>query len=75
MEQLISALKEFEARNNISVSLIVQSDWSFGLIEFWTQDDLGSFNSLEELLKFLTDAEYELDKYGDCVRPCKLKTI
>jgi len=73
MEQLISALTRFEARNNISAAVIVHSDWSFGLIEFWTNEDLGSFDSFDSLLKFLSETQYELDDRGVCLSPCKIK--
>lgn len=71
MEEIISALKQFETRNNISTSLIVHSDWSFGLMEFWTEEDLGNFDSLEKLLKFLSETQYQLDEKGVCLSPCK----
>lgn len=73
MEQLISALKQFEARNNISASIIVHSDWSFGLIEFWTEEYLGNFDSLDKLLKFLAETQYKLDGRGVCLSPCQIK--
>lgn len=73
MKELISALKEFERRNNITAIVIVNSDSSFGLEEFWAQDDLGSFDSFEDLLKFLNETQYVLDENGVCHRPCKIK--
>jgi hypothetical protein len=73
MEELISALKQFETRNNISASIIVNSDGSFGIMEFWTEEDLGSFDTLDKLLKFLSDTQYELDDKGVCLSPCKIK--
>ena len=73
METLISALKEFETRNNISASIIVQSDGSFGVMEFWTEEDLGSFDSIADLFKFLSQTQYVLDEKGICVSPCKIK--
>lgn len=72
MDKLINALKSFEARNNISASIIMQSDGSFGLKEFWTEEELGSFNSAEELLKFLSETQYILDKMGVCISPCQI---
>ena len=72
MEQLISALKEFETRNNISAFVIVLSDGSFGLMEFWEEEDLGSFKSFEDLLKFLLETQYILDEQGVCISPCKI---
>lgn len=73
MKELISALKEFEARNNISASIIVNSDSSFGLMEFWSEEDLGSFDSIEGLLKFLSETQYKLDEKGICLSPCQIK--
>jgi hypothetical protein len=73
MEELISALKQFETRNNISASIIVNSDWSFGVMEFWEEEDLGSFKSIEDLLKFLSETQYVLDEQGICLSPCKIK--
>jgi hypothetical protein len=73
MEQLISALKQFDARNNISASIIVNSDGSCGVMEFWTEEDLGEFKSVESLLKFLYETQYELDAKGICISPCKIK--
>lgn len=75
MKELISALKQFEARNNISAFILVHSDGSFGLMEFWEEEDLGSFKSIEELLNFLLGAQYELDGKGICISPCKIKII
>jgi hypothetical protein len=72
MEELISALKQFETRNNISAFVIVLSDGSFGLAEFWEEEDLGSFKSVEDLLKFLSETQYELDEKGICISPCKI---
>jgi hypothetical protein len=73
MEQLIAALKQFEDRNNISASLLIHSDGSCGLMEFWNEEDLGSFDSFEKLLKFLCETQYKLDQMGVCLRPCKIK--
>jgi hypothetical protein len=73
MEELISALKQFEARNNISAFVIVLSDGSFGLMEFWEEVDLGTFRSIEDLLKFLLETQYILDEQGICISPCKIK--
>lgn len=73
MEKLIAALKEFETRNNISASIIVNSDGSFGLMEFWTEEDLGSFDSVEALLKFLSETQFKLDEKGICLSPCQIK--
>lgn len=72
MDKLIFALKQFEARNNISASVIVNSDGSFGVMEFWTEEELGEFNSTEGLMKFLLQTQYELDEKGVCLRPCKI---
>lgn len=71
MEELISALKQFETRNNISASISVNSDGSCGVMEFWTEEDLGEFNSTEDLLKFLLQTQYVLDENGICLSPCK----
>ena len=73
MKALITALKKFESRNNISASVIVQSDGSFGLMEFWTEEDLGAFTSIEDLLKFLSETQYKLDEKGICLSPCQIK--
>lgn len=73
MNELISALKVFEARNNISASIIVNSDGSCGVMEFWSEEDLGDFNSTEDLLKFLLETQYKLDEKGICLSPCQLK--
>lgn len=73
MEELISALKQFEKHNNISASVIVNSDESFGVMEFWTEEDLGSFDSTNDLLKFLLETQYILDENGVCLSPCKIK--
>jgi hypothetical protein len=72
MKKLISALKEFETRNNISASIIVQSDGSYGVMEFWKDEDLGSFDSTEDLLKFLSETQYKLDEKGLCLSPCQI---
>lgn len=73
MKELISALNEFETRNNISASVIVNSDGSCGVVEFWSQEDLGDFNSTEELIKFLLQTQYVLDEKGVCLSPCRIK--
>lgn len=73
MKELISALKDFETRNNISASIVVQSDWSFGVIEYWTEECLGNLDSFDGLLKFLSETQYELDETGICLSPCKIK--
>lgn len=73
MEELLSALKQFEKRNNISTSVIIQSDESFGVVEFWSNEDLGSFDSYDDLIGFLLVTQYELDETGNCIKPCKLK--
>jgi hypothetical protein len=73
MDQLISVLKQFETRNNISACIIVNSDGSFGVMEFWTEEDLGSFDSAEGLLKFLSQTQYALDEKGLCLNPYQIK--
>ncbi len=74
MKELISALKQFETRNNISAFILVHSNGSFLLMEFWEEEDLGSFKSIEDLLKFLLETQYELDGRGICISPCKIKS-
>ena len=53
MEKLLKLLNEFEERNDISTNLIIFSDGSNLLEEFWTGDTLHGFDTIKNLKKFL----------------------
>ena len=51
--EMQNAIKTFEERNDMSVTICFHSDGSGGVQEFWTEKDLVSCDTSEELLYFL----------------------
>lgn len=65
---LLDAIKAFEERNNISVAIILCSDGSGSIEEFWHNEELERFESFSELLHILTFVNYQ-KSFGLCVYP------
>lgn len=69
MEELLTCLKEFESRNNISAFITMHSDGTIELLEFWEEDVLKSFKSYTEAVEYLSITKYQLDDNGICIKP------
>lgn len=72
METTLQLLKEFEKRNNISVSLIMHSDGSGMLEEFWDGEELFQFDNYSDLYEKLFTIRYKLAEDGRCLSPVQL---
>jgi hypothetical protein len=72
-EDLLQAMKQFEKRNNISTYIVLCSDGSLSIHEFWKEETLSEISTIEEAKIFLETTEYELDENGLCFSPVKLK--
>lgn len=69
LEETIELLKEFEKINNISATIVICSDGSFGVDEFWEKDNLFD-GSHKQVQIFLKHTKYKLDEEnGRCLNP------
>ena len=66
LKETLELMKEFEERNNININLIICSDGSFGIDEFWEGDTLFE-GSIKEIHIFLKHTKYKL---ADNIRFC-----
>ena len=73
MDEIIELMKSFEKRNNISISMLIMSDGSGSVSEFWDYEGLKGFADIEELKDFLKNTNYLLDENGKCFSPVKIK--
>lgn len=53
MKKLISLIKRFEKINNITINVIIFSDESYVVEEFWKSFELNSGNNMKELETYL----------------------
>lgn len=75
MEKTLELLESFEEINNISTTLILMSDGSGTVEEFWNKEELKEFKSVIDLHDFLRYTQYELDENGRCFSPVRKKPI
>ena len=59
MKKLIKALNKFEKRNNVSAAVLVHSDGSNEVKEFWDAENFASLKNEEELIEYLERATYK----------------
>lgn len=70
MNRIISLLKEFETRNNISAFIEVFGDESFVVREFWEGGEVFLASSISELEAGLKNKTYKKDESdGRCLSP------
>ncbi len=72
MKKTLKLMNEFEKRNNLSISLILETDGSCTLLEFWDSDVLKEFHTVEEMEVYLKDTQYLLNENGRCVHPVQI---
>ena len=72
MIERLKLLKDFEGKNNLSIVLNLYSDGSGTIEEFWDNEKLVEFKTVEELKTFLTTTKYEKDEAGLCLSPVKI---
>ncbi len=71
LKETLELMKEFEERNNININLIICSDGSFGIDEFWEGDTLFE-GSIKEIHIFLKHTKYKLADNGSCYDPVQV---
>lgn len=72
MERTLKLLNNFEKRNNISTTLVIHSDQSGYLDEYWEEETLKSFKTINELEEFLKGTQYEMTDCGICISPVRI---
>jgi hypothetical protein len=73
MKKTLKLINEFEQRNNISIAVLLCSDGSSTVEEFWENEELNNSDTIEELHEFLINTNYKLDEKGLCFSPVQLK--
>ncbi len=73
MQGMLDLMKQFEKRNNISISFEMCSDGSCHFEEFWRDEILIECETIKEAIEFLKNTEYELDENGLCFAPGRIK--
>lgn len=69
MKEITMLLEQFERRNNLSTALLVYSDGSSSLSEFWDYDLIVEAITIEEMENFLKNTQLQLDDDGKCLKP------
>lgn len=69
MEKTLELVKNFEKRNNISITITIMGDGSGNVIEFWDYEELKEYKDINELHEFLKNTQYLLAEDGRCVSP------
>ena len=68
MEELLSFMESFERRNNISISIEINSDGSGNLKEFWDGEEIKPFDNFAELTTFLENGKLKMEN-GSSIKP------
>ena len=71
MKEILEELNKFEDRNNLSVMMLIHSDGSGSLREFWDAEPLASFKNTDDLKSYLKNTKYKLREDGRCISPVK----
>jgi len=72
MDKLVENIKKFEQRNNVSAMVVIHSDGSNEVKEFWDSENFARFDNIEKLHEYLERATYKMSKNGRMVNPSKL---
>ena len=72
MDKLIENIKKFEERNNVSAIVVVYSDGSNEVKEFWDSENFASFDNIDKLQEYLERATYKMSGNGRMISPSKL---
>lgn len=72
LKPILKLMKSFEKRNNISITLLLCSDGSFGIEEFWENDMLFE-GDLKQVNVFLEHTKYKLANDGRCLDPVEIE--
>ena len=73
MKELLKLIQQFEERNNISTTILFHSDASGQIVEFFDEEELTMFSSIDELYTFLKKTSYQLDENGRCYSRVRIK--
>lgn len=71
MNDFLKLISVFEERNNISVSILLHSDCSGIIREFWDEDFIKKFDNKQELFNFLEDGKLKMVD-GRSVNPIEI---
>lgn len=71
LEDPVELARQFEENNNISIKIDLFTDGSGKVKEFWEDDKLHEFHSVQELKFYLKETLYKLDDEGQCISPVK----
>lgn len=71
MEEILKLMYGFEERNNLSITLEINSDGSGNLREFWDDEIIKEFDDTNQLKSFLETGNLEM-KDGQCASPIKI---
>ena len=72
MENTLKLMNEFEERNNISTTIEINGDGSGNLREFWDEEIIKKFDSLENLNLFLLNGKLKKAEDGRSVSPIEV---
>lgn len=67
--ELLKKISDFEEINNISISVLIHSDGSGTVKEFWSEEEFKSFDSTEDLNRFLIEGRLKKSEKGRSVSP------
>jgi len=72
MKDTLKLMQEFETRNNINVTLEINSDGSGNVRNFWDEEIIKTFDSTDQLESFLANGKLKQFKDGYCARPIEI---
>lgn len=69
MKELLKKMNEFESRNNLSIDVILFSDGSFSIREYWDEEEFIGGSTTEELMGILDNMNCQRAADGRCIKP------
>lgn len=72
MKELLHLINNFEKRNNISTTLILQSDGSGHLEEFWDEETIFDFEDTDNMTHLLKNIQLLINEDGYCSKPIQI---
>jgi len=72
MKKTLKLMEDFNNRNNISVFLEIYIDGSGIIREFFDEEEIKNFDSIDQLESFLANGKLKQFKDGYCARPIEI---
>lgn len=72
MEKILGLINSFEERNNLSVSMVIHSDGSGHIMEFWDNEEIFSFDNMHDFEHKASSINLKKDEKGLSLSPIEI---